>query len=147
MKNWTDYFKELCLLVASKSEDTSTKCGAIIVGSGNSILSTGYNGLARGVDNTPERNERPMKYQFFEHAERNAIYNAARIGVSTLNSSIYVTNFPCADCARAIIQAGINKIYVLNPTDVHIEFSQRWEESIKCSNEMFWEAEIELKMI
>lgn len=151
MKTWNEYFKELCLVVASKSEDTSTKCGSVIIDSGNSVLSTGYNGFPRGVKNLPERNERPIKYKFFEHGERNAIYNAARIGVSTLGSSMYITGIPCSDCARAIIQAGIKKIYAMNKeTGEHghsKEFFERWAESTKCSLEMFEEAGVEVEMI
>ncbi len=151
MKTWNEYFVELCLLVASKSEDTSTKCGAVIVGTGNSILSTGYNGFPRGVKNLPERNERPIKYKFFEHAERNAVYNAARIGVSTLNATMYVTGIPCADCARSIIQAGIKKVYAMKKDEGKHghskEFFDRWKESVECSIEMFNEAGVELEMI
>lgn len=98
------------------SKDTSTKVGCIVIGSQNEILTTGYNGMPRGVnDDVKERHVRPTKYLWFEHAERNAIYNAARIGVSLLNSRAYITSLcPCPDCARAIIQAGIKTIVLQN---------------------------------
>ena len=76
------------------------------------IVSTGYNSFPRGIDdNKPLRQERPEKYYWFEHAERNAIYNAARIGVSLKGSTAYLTSgLPCMDCARALVQSGVVKI-------------------------------------
>ena len=63
-------------------------------------------------DDVPERLERPTKYLWMEHAERNAIYNAARAGTSTEGCSIYVQIMPCMDCARAIVQAGIREVVI-----------------------------------
>jgi len=96
------------------SKDRSTKVGCLVLGPGNEPLSWGYNGFPRGADdNKEERHERPLKYLWAEHAERNAIYNAARSGIKLLGSRMYVTSLcPCPDCARAIIQSGINKIYL-----------------------------------
>ena len=63
--NWDEYFLAMCQLVASKSKDRSTKVGAIIVGPDNEIVSTGYNGFPRGInDDIKERHERPLKYKF-----------------------------------------------------------------------------------
>jgi dCMP deaminase len=63
-------------------------------------------------DSKQERQERPEKYFWFEHAERNAIYNAARIGVSLKNSKIFITSgLPCMDCARGIVNSGITTVY------------------------------------
>jgi dCMP deaminase len=59
----------------------------------------------------PDRWERPAKYQYVEHAERNAIYNAARVGTPTLGCSVFVSLAPCVGCTRALIQAGITKVY------------------------------------
>lgn len=81
---WREYFIQLAEVVKLKSKDEHTQIGVVIVGSGNEIISTGYNSFARGVkDNVNKRQQRPEKYYWFAHAERNAIYNAARIGVST----------------------------------------------------------------
>lgn len=137
--NWNEYFIKMCNLVASKSEDTSTKCGAVIVGSGNEVISTGYNGFPRRVKNTPERNERPIKYSYFEHSERNAIYNAARIGAKTEGATIYVTGYPCCDCARAIIQSGIRHVIIPMNRNQE-EFEKRWRENINTALIMFREA-------
>ena len=107
--NWTDYFYNIAQQVKEKSKDEWTKVGAVIVGKDKEIVSTGYNSFPRGiVDNKPERQERPEKYFWFEHAERNAIYNAARIGVSTKGCTMYLTcGIPCADCARGIINLSL----------------------------------------
>ena len=102
---------ELAFLISTWSKDTSTKTGALVVGPDREIRATGYNGLVRGVDdNIPERMERPTKYDFFEHAERNAIYNACLTGTSLKGCTLYATHSPCTDCARAIIQAGIKTV-------------------------------------
>ena len=108
---WNKRFMELAFLVASWSKDPSTKTGAVVVGPDKEIRATGYNGPVRGVDDdVPERFERPTKYDFFEHAERNALYNACLTGVSVKGCVMYATHAPCVDCARAIIQAGIKTV-------------------------------------
>ena len=90
---WHKRFMEVAELVSTWSKDPSTKVGAIVVGPDREIRSTGYNGLVRGVDDKkPERLERPTKYDFFEHAERNAVYNACLIGASLKGCVIYVTS-------------------------------------------------------
>ena len=112
--NWQDYFRNIAQQVKLKSKDEATQIGVVIVGKDNEIVSTGYNSFPRGIDDyRPERQERPEKYYWMEHAERNAIYNAARIGVSTKGCTMYMTcGIPCADCARAIINSGIEKIVI-----------------------------------
>lgn len=113
--NWHEFFMRNAYLYASKSKDESTRIGAVIV-KNKTIISGGYNGICRGVDDKKEcRHVRPEKYHWFEHAERNAIYNAARIGVSTIRATLYTNGIPCTDCARGIIQAGIRRIVVHAP--------------------------------
>ena len=74
--NWNKYFMSIAALVSMKSKDQKTHHGAVIVGPNNEIRSTGYNSFVRRLkDDVPERQERPEKYHWFEHAERNAIYN------------------------------------------------------------------------
>ena len=113
---WDNYFLEIADVVRRKSKDTSTKCGAVIVGPDKQIVSTGFNGFPRGIDEIdPKRWERPIKYQFVEHAERNAIYNAARSGISLLACTLYLFGMgpptsPCTECAKAVIQSGIGRI-------------------------------------
>lgn len=110
--DWDDYFCSMLPLVASKSKDNSVKIGAIIVGPDHEIRSTGYNGFPRGIIDKPARFERPEKYVWTEHAERNAIYNAARIGVSLKDCTLYLNWWPCPDCARGIIQVGIKEVII-----------------------------------
>jgi dCMP deaminase len=112
--NWQDYFRNIAQQVKLKSKDWHTQIGVVIVGKDNEIVSTGYNSFPRGIDDSrPERQERPEKYFFMCHAEQNAIYNAARIGVSTKGCTMYMTcGMPCADCTKAIINAGIEKIVI-----------------------------------
>jgi dCMP deaminase len=139
--NWDEYFINIAQQVKLKSKDQKTQIGVVIVGKNNEIVSTGYNSFPRGINDTiQERQERPEKYFWFEHAERNAIYNAARIGVSTLGTTMYMTcEISCADCARAIINAGIQKV-VFSKTDK--EWREAWKESAERSNQMFKEAGI-----
>ena len=137
---WDETFLEICHVLAKRSKDQSTKIGSLIVGPDNEIISGGYNCFPRGTDdNRQERQERPKKYFYFEHAERNAIYNAARLGFLLKGTRIYSQWFPCADCARAIIQCGIKKIIV----EIE-EVKPSWEESCSISFQLFKEAGIEV---
>lgn len=112
---WAEYMIRMAQLVSQKSKD-ETKVGCVLVGPENQVLSTGYNGFPRGVREVPEdvqgRWERPEKYKWIEHAERNAIYNAARHGISLRGATAFLNwePSPCTDCARALIQAGITTI-------------------------------------
>jgi dCMP deaminase len=111
MSKWDKRFLELAQLISTWSKDVSTKVGAVIVDNVRNVRSTGYNGIPRNVsDDVAERSERPIKYFWVEHAERNAIYAAARRGESLQGCTLYCNHSPCADCARAIIQSGIETI-------------------------------------
>lgn len=150
--NWNEHFINLTYVISDKSKDESTKVGAIIVGKSHEIISCGYNGIARGLnDNDPVRQTRPLKYKYFEHAERNAIYNAARIGSSTLGSVIYCNLHPCSDCMRGIIQSGIEKVFV------HKEFMDEffnynnsnkvWKEDMAIAASMASEVGLEIQYV
>jgi dCMP deaminase len=118
LETWDALFVELARTYARKSKDESTRVGAVIVGPDHDQRAGGFNGLPRGVVDDPvrfpwsaSRHRRPEKYSWYEHAERNAIYNAARAGVATGGCTMYVAGGPpCADCARAVIQAGIVEV-------------------------------------
>lgn len=115
---WNDYFLTIAEAVGARSKDPSTQIGAVIVDDENQIVSTGYNGLPRGmVEDDPILFERPSKYDYFEHAERNAIYAAARKGCSVKGCRIYLAgkHFCCLECARAIVQAGISEVFCPEP--------------------------------
>jgi len=108
---WEQYLLNLAVTVSMKSEDPRTAVGAVIYNpSDYSIVSTGYNGFPRGVTAVKtERFTKSNKHLFFEHAERNAIYTAARYGHRLDDCYMFGLWFPCPDCARAIVQVGIKK--------------------------------------
>lgn len=141
---WINYFLGIAEQVKLKSKDESTQIGAVIVGKDREIRSTGYNSFPRGLDdNRPERQERPVKYFYFEHAERNAIYNAARVGIPLDGSSIYLTSgLPCADCARGIINSGIKKVYCKPVCTT--KNKEKWVESQEISQKMLEECGVEV---
>jgi len=143
--DWTDYFFSMIPLIKFKSKDPNTKVGCIIVGEGKQILSTGYNSFPRGLnDDIPERLERPEKYIWIEHAERNAIYNAVRSGICLLNSTIYMESIPCNDCARAIIQSGIKTVVYNSNVNLLWNSSKYNDESLLKSVEMLLECGVEI---
>lgn len=142
--SWDSYFMSLVYLVAMRSKDQSTNIGAVVVGPDNEIRSTGYNSFPMGInDNKPERQERPEKYYWFAHAERNSVDHAARIGVPLKNCTIYTQGVPCMDCARSIVQSGIKKVVI------HKQWgdgwSTKWSENAKRTKELFDEAGVELQ--
>jgi dCMP deaminase len=144
MDSWDNRFMELCREISEWSEDNSRKVGAIIVGSAHEILSTGYNGLPRGVVYNCERENKSEgeKYHWFEHAERNAIFNAARAGTRVEGATIYSSVFPCADCARAIIQSGITVVKsVPHPLN-----DPTYKRSFEVSKVMFAEAGVSVEL-
>ncbi len=140
MISWDEYFIKMAMLVATKSKDPSSKVGCVIVGPDNEIRSSGFNGFPRGVHETHadvvcelmcngddealnalepapgdrllDRWDRPDKYEWVEHAERNALYNAARIGTALEGCTAYLNwePYPCIDCTNGFIQVGIVEV-------------------------------------
>ena len=109
---WEEYFMGLAHLSGLRSKDPNTQVGAVIVDENNRVVSIGYNGFPSGVsdDEFPWGREGGVldtKYAFVVHAELNAILNSQR---SVRGCSLYVSLFPCNECAKAIIQAGIKRI-------------------------------------
>ncbi len=141
--NWVSYYRQLANTVKLKSKDKYTQIGAVIVGKGGEIVSTGYNSFPRGLDDGLDyRQDRPEKYYWFEHAERNAIYNAARIGVSTKGTTMYLScGLPCADCARGIINSGVKRIFC---EKVDVTKGELWKESQERSWDMFMETGVKV---
>ena len=131
----------MAYLVASWSKDPSSQIGAVIVDSQNRVISTGFNGLPVGVNDTKERlNDRATKYKMILHAEENAIMFAKQ----NLNGcSIYVTKMPpCAHCAALIIQSGIKFVYVPDA-----EIPERWRESTELTCQMFNETGVKIQFV
>ena len=140
---WDAYFMALARQAATLSKDQSTQLGCVIVGPDREIRSTGFNSFPIGIkDNEPERQMRPGKYLWFEHAERNAIYLAARVGTPLKGCTLYCAWPPCADCARAIIQAGIVEVVVAEETP-----PSRWSESMTAALIMLREAGVKLRRV
>lgn len=122
------------------SKDPNTHVGAVIVADDGSVRAMGYNGAPRGCSaDEDSRRERPEKYFWMEHAERNAIYNAARCGTPIENCTLVVTHPPCMDCARAIVQAGIKHVIWNIP---NLEFSARWKEHEERVTRLFNECNV-----
>ncbi len=142
MTDWDKRFMDLALHVASWSKDQSTKVGCVVVSPSREILALGYNGFPRGLDDErSERHQRPAKYMWTEHAERNAIFSAARVGVSLLRSTMYLPWFPCPDCARAIVQAGIGTLVAVTPDHA----DPRWGEGFPASEGILGECGVAVR--
>jgi dCMP deaminase len=137
---WGDKYIHLAKEISTWSKDPSTKIGAVVIGEHGQILSQGYNGFPRGINDTPERlNDRERKYELIVHAEMNAIYNACLNGVSLKDSTLYVYGLPiCNECAKGIIQVGIKKVVAMRPQI----YNSQWDKSIKDAEALFREAEV-----
>ena len=146
---WDELFMRDAYNYASKSKDTSTKIGSVIV-KDNIPLMHGYNGIPRKVrDDVPTRNTRPEKYFYYEHAERNAFFNAARKGIATENATMYCMASPCAECARGIINVGIIRLVLHKQWDDIgiLKMYDRWKESFDRSMSMLNEAGVKVEFL
>lgn len=127
---------------AERSRDKSTQVGCVITSPDNVMVAGGWNDFPRGVDDTDDerRTERPLKYWWTEHAERNAIYNAGRSGVPLKGCYMYLRWFPCCDCSRAIIQSGIARLVCTEP-----DWSdERWGDQFAVSIKMLTQAGVQV---
>ena len=115
--SWDEYFMGIALISAERSKDPNSQVGACIVDEGNKIISMGYNGAPIGYDDDKDMTwEREgdfldTKYAYVCHSELNAILNSK---TSVKGCTLYVTLFPCNECAKALIQAGIKKVVYLS---------------------------------
>jgi len=122
--------------IAKSSNDPITKVGAIILTIDLQVIKA-YNyslGLIK-----PERFIRPEKYNYFEHAERNAIYEAAKNGIKLDGGTMFTHNMPCINCARAVIQSGITTVVCYE------RYSERWGESQAKAEELLTECNIQIR--
>ena len=140
---WHKRYIELARTISQWSKDPSTQCGAVIIGKSGQVLSQGYNGFARGMDDSDELYEnRELKYSRIVHAEMNAIYNASRTGVSLEGATAYVHGLPCChECAKAIIQVGIKEVVM------HTTNNIRWNDSCGMGTDFLEEANIKITYI
>ena len=137
MTDWNRRFLALAEHIATWSKDPSTKVGAVIVDANRRIISTGYNGFPRGVEDWPSRlDNRDVKYEMIVHGEINAIVFANQ---SLQGAVLYTWPFmPCSRCAGIVIQSGIRTVvapYNDNP---------RWQASFELTEQMFLEAGVQL---
>ena len=137
--DWNDYFMGLAHLSAMRSKDPSTQVGAVIVDERKRVVSIGYNGMPYGCDDDEFAWEREgqfldTKYPYVVHAELNAILNAPR---PVIGCTIYVSLFPCNECAKAIIQSGIKCI-------VYEDDKYADTDATKASKRMLLSAGVEL---
>lgn len=146
---WDIRYMELAKYVSQWSKDPSTKVGAVLVNFEQHMEFVGFNGFARGVEDSEARlNERETKYQFVVHAEVNAILKAGRVA---RGASLYVwPSFAipniCNECAKVAVQAGIKELigYLPDPNNPR---ASRWGQSISIAKVMFDEAGIQYKVV
>ncbi|CAD5218837.1 unnamed protein product [Bursaphelenchus okinawaensis] len=140
--SWDEFFVGVALLAAQRSKDPNTQVGAVIVDENKIIVGVGYNGMPRGCedDEMPwgKDSEDPLenKYYYVCHAEMNAIVNKKD---SVSNATIYVTLFPCNECAKLIIQCGIKKVIYMKdkPQKNEMKASKRLFEKAKVQYELY----------
>lgn len=138
---WDQKHLKLAETISLYSKDPSTKVGAVIVDELNRIVSVGYNGFPRKIEDSEERlTDRELKYKYTIHAEMNALLFAER---NLEGCSIYTTFMPCQECAKMIIQSGIARVVSFKTPEDKIE---RWKASFEASSEMFNEAGLTLTL-
>ena len=144
LNKWDMRYLQLAQEVAGWSKDPSTKIGAIAVGAKGQVLSQGYNGFPRGIDDHVDLyKDRETKYKYVVHAEMNVIYNATYHGICLEGSTLYVTGLPvCSDCAKGIIQVGISRVVMKE----HLT-PQKWVDSWKTTSQMFDQVNIKWEFI
>lgn len=132
-----------CYKRALQSPDPSTQNAAVIVDDTGPYMSTlSHNEFPHGVEYTGERWQRPLKYSFIEHAERNSVYLAAKRGLMIDGKAMVSPWAACTDCARAIIQSGL--VALITHQQAHDLSPQFWLDSIKPAMAMFDEAGVEV---
>lgn len=130
---WASRFFQMAELVGSWSKDPSTQVGAVIT-EGNRVVSLGFNGYPHGVSDRANTEDRELKYAKTIHAEENAILFAKR---DLADCEIWVTHFPCPNCAAKIIQTGIAVVHCPAQSE---DYLSRWGDKVKISESMFAEA-------
>lgn len=143
MRKWDKRFIELARHISQWSKDPSTKVGCVVVGEDRQIMSTGFNGFPRGIEDDERLSDRSKKYPLICHAEENAIMQAARVGVSLRGCTAFVTWSPCSRCTRSMIQAGITKIVFPDDQDI----PERWQEDFEIAKAMMAEAGVQVNQV
>lgn len=133
---WKNYFIKSLLLTRDLSKDNETSVGALIIDIEKKvIISSGFNGLPRGVKDLPERLTRPDKYMYTIHAEINAILTAQNLGRSIKGKTMLTTLAPCCHCTSVICQSGIAEVISPKFDLSHISCGAGYKASIEMLNE------------
>ena len=148
-RSWDKFYLELAFFWGKRSCDTSSKNACVVTSPDNVVLTQGYVGMPRGIEPTERRlNERPYKYFWHEHGERNAINNAARNGLVLNGCTFYITGSPCASCARGIVSVGCKRVvipqYGFFTDRTHDAPEANWVPSMEAAKEMLADARIEV---
>jgi len=142
--DWNTLFMNMVYLVAMKSKDERAHIGAVIVGPDKEVRSTGYNSFPRGIDDgVRERQKSPEKFHWFAHAEANAIFNAARVGVPLKDCTLYTNGVPCTACVHGVINSGITEVVVDKTWDEGSD-EGKWGPMAERTREMFQESGVKL---
>ena len=142
---WDEYFMGIAKLSALRSKDPNTQVGACIVDNMNRILSIGYNGAPNGFDDTKfpwDREGKPLETKYFYvcHAELNAILNFRGNRKDFEDSKLYVALFPCNECSKAIIQAGIKEV-------IYLSDKYKDQDNFKASKRLFDECGVSYRKL
>ncbi len=142
--SWDEYFMGIAMLSGARSKDPGTQVGACIVNKAQRVMGLGYNGFPRGCSDDEYPWDRDgegveSKYLYVCHAELNAILNSVSIG-ALADCRIYVSLFPCNECAKAIIQAGIKEVVYLR--DCYAD-----SDAVRASRRMFRSAGVKMRQI
>ena len=136
---WDKRFIELAKLVGSWSKDPSTQVGAVIVDENNRIVSVGYNGFPRGIEDNKRLLDREEKYDIIVHAEANALMFSNK---SVEGCTLYAWPFqPCSRCAGLIIQSGVKRVVSV------VQQEERWKKNFMLARQLFEESDIILELI
>lgn len=120
------------------ANDKSTKNGSLLINKIGEIITFGCSGLPPEIKDLPQRHERPLKYSYVKHAERDAIFNAAKQGIATKGLTLYCPWYACAHCAIAIVSAGIESI--IGHEEVMLKSPEHWQKEIDIGIEILKEA-------
>lgn len=136
--SWDQTFLDLATVIARRSKDPSSQVGAVIVDAHRRVVSLGYNGYPRGIEDTADTDPREIKLWKTIHAEENALLFANR---SLEFCTLYATRHPCSTCAAKIVQAGIRRVVYLRQP----EFEERWADQLDVSRSIFSQAGVSVE--
>lgn len=121
---WDEYYMGVALLTAKLSKDPDRKVGAVLVTADKRCLSIGYNGLPSSIPDTVEAlHDKEYKLRHVVHAERNALAQAPFLGTGC---TMFVTSFPCCECADLLVRSGVRRVVAPKPDFGHMRWGESW---------------------